>query len=206
MELEFDVLKEINFWIFSNNLPPKFTSKDESKWAGNLNKVSFLKYRQSRSLIREVLSKKFKINPLDVPLNAPPGKKPLLKDGWGHLSLSHCKTHTAISWAPSPIGIDIEYKKRKFEAKKLYKRFYLDSEKEALKEINENELQQEVLMYWVIKESALKWQLESVSKDFFNWKWEKFLNFAINKEKELKVKTYLVSFQSLYIGISYNKK
>ena len=156
--------------------------------------------------MRKALSEKFKIDPLDVPLYSPPGIKPILKEGWGHLSLSHCKTHTAISWAPSPIGIDIECKKRIFEAKKLYKRFYLDDEKEEINKINVNDLNQEVLKYWVIKESALKWQEGSYSKDLFNWQWRKLLNFAINREKGLRVKTYIVSFQSLYIGIAYNKK
>ena len=204
MRLKLNFPEETHIWLFLNSVPPKEISKEEQSWQKKLSDSNFKRYRHSRSLIRDVLSKKFNIKPLDIPLYAPPHKEPLLGDGLGYLSLSHCKTHTIIAWGPTPIGIDIECKKRNFQASKLYKRFFSSEEKRHLSKFLTKDLQEEVLKYWVIKESAFKWQTNNKSNDFMNWEWNKKGKFAINKKKGLKVNTFIATFNLLQIGLAYN--
>ncbi len=204
MRLKLNFPEETYIWLFLNSVPVKEISKEEESWTNKLSPSNFNRYKHSRSLIRDVLSKKFNIKPLDIPLNAPPNREPLLENGLGYLSLSHCKTHTIIAWAPSPIGIDIECKERNFQASKLYKRFFSSEEKRYLSNIETKDLKDEVLKYWVIKESAFKWQTNNESNDFINWEWNRLGNFAINKKKGFKVNTYIETLNLLYIGLAYN--
>ena len=206
MRLKLNFPEETNFWLFLNSDKTKEISIEEESWNNRLSPSNFKRYKHSRSLIRDVLSKKFKIKPLDVPLKAFPNKDPILGNGYGHLSLSHSNIYTIIAWAPSRIGIDIECKDRNFDAYKLYQRFFSSEEKKKLSYIGTKDLKDEVLKYWVIKESAFKWQKDNKASDFLNWEWNKEDKFAINKKNGLKVNTFIETLDNLLIGLAYNKK
>ena len=68
------------------------------------------------------------LDSLDIPIQADPGEPPLLAEGWGHISMSHCSDALLIGWSSGKIGVDIERKDREFQAYKLSKRFFTQSE------------------------------------------------------------------------------
>ena len=122
----------------------------------------------------------------------------------GHISVSHTEKKLFLAWAPNNIGIDIENKNRIFNANSLVSRFFKEDEKKELRKNKYSSISNEVLKYWIIKESAFKWQSIKKSSDFFQWEWIKKLGLAVNKKRDLKVKTYFHSYQNYYFGIAYN--
>ena len=65
------------------------------------------------------------LEPLEIPLKADPGKPPLLADGLGYISMSHCSDALLIGWSSTKIGVDIERKDRQFQAQKCPNAFSL---------------------------------------------------------------------------------
>tara|TARA_B100000886_G_scaffold339046_1_gene303382 strand:- start:1413 stop:1733 length:321 start_codon:yes stop_codon:yes gene_type:complete len=98
----------------------------------------------------------------------------------------------------------MENKNRIFNANSLVSRFFKDDEKKELRKNEYSCNSNEVLKYWIIKESAFKWQPIKKLSDFFQWEWIKKLGLAVNKKRDLKVKTYFHSYQNYYFGIAYN--
>ena len=94
--------RDIALWLIKFDKNTNLVSDQEIKWSENLGKKRQSEYLKTRSLVRKTLSFFFNIKPLDIPLFAPPGKPPLLKSGFGYLSLSHCKDALLISWAKQP--------------------------------------------------------------------------------------------------------
>ena len=196
-------------WVFPNNLPNQAISDDEKKWEKSLSKNAFDSYKYSRGYLRLCLSEIFNIDPLEVPLKSDPREAPLLGFNNGYVSISHTSDKLFLAWAPNNIGIDIEQKLRSFKAKKLVERFFSELEKKELRRYKKSDyflFQQEVLRYWIIKESAYKWQSKKEPSDFFHWESIKNLEIAVNSKKQLKVKTYIRSYGNSYLGIAYNSK
>ena len=67
-------------------------------------------FQFSRGCARHALSSLLSIDPLKVPLFAKPGSPPVLGDGLGNISFSHCKGAFVIAWSSEKIGVDIEKK------------------------------------------------------------------------------------------------
>ncbi len=109
----------------AKNLP---ISKNEKQWATLLSQARSKEYKHSRGCARLALSKLFKVDPLTIPLSAPPGKAPILKDGWGHISISHCNDALTIGWSNNRLGIDIERQDRRFQYQKLLYRYFNQAE------------------------------------------------------------------------------
>ena len=152
------------------------------------------------------LSEFFNISPLEVPIVANPGEQPFLTNNKGYISLSHSKDILFFAWAPSNIGVDVESKNRIFEAEKISNKFFHENEKKELKKNHQSLFHKEVIKYWIIKESAYKWQPKKNKTDFFQWEWLKSLDIAVHKKTQLKVNTYLIPFENYFLGIAYNSK
>ncbi len=197
--------KEIKLWVYPRDLPYLQITLEERRWEKHLSKSAFNNYRYTRGYLRYSLSKIFKIHPLDVPLDAEPGKAPFLNSLNGFISISHTDEKLFFAWAPNNIGIDIENKHRIFNANSLMKRFFKEDEKKELRKYKFSNISKQVLKYWVIKESAYKWQSIKRSSDFFQWEWVRDSGFAIHKKKGLKVKTYFQCDQNYYFGVAFNK-
>ncbi len=191
-------------WIYPKDLPYQIISDEEMKWEKFLSKNAFKNYRYSRGYLRSSLAKIFNTTPLKVPLKSNPGEAPTLGSNNGYVSISHSIDKVFLAWAPENIGIDIEQKKRIFNYRKIVTRFFKDLEIKELSKIDDLSYGQEVLKYWVIKESAYKWQSKKDNSDFFEWEWIKNLEIALNKKKNLKVRTYFHNYQNSYLGIAYN--
>ena len=165
-------------------------SSEEKKWVQKLKPKRGMIYHFSRGCIRNVMSNMTGLDPLDIPLKADPGKPPLLAEGWGHISISHCYDALLIGWSSKKIGVDIERKDRQFQAQKLSKRFFTKHENCELEHLNHIQAKELVLKRWVVKEAAIKWQNGKIATNLNQWIWKNKSQFAYNKKFGHKVKVY----------------
>ena len=126
-------------------------------------------FRRSRLWIRRCLADCFELDPVAVPLSAPPGTPPSLPVGWGWISLSHCRDAVAVAWSNKPIGVDLERLDRRFAAAALATRFFTPDDCEELQQLKGESLRLAVLSQWVAKEASIKWQKGSLAKDLGQW-------------------------------------
>ena len=177
-------------------------SSEEKKWVNNLTPRRALNYPFSRGCLRQVMSNMTGLAPLDIPLKADPGKPPLLADGLGHISMSHCSDALLIGWSSHKIGVDIERKDRKLHAHKLSKRFFNQKENSEIEHLTSSQAQEEVLRRWVVKEAAIKWQSGKISNNLSQWIWENNSSFAYHKKLGHKVKVYEQSYDKWTYAIA----
>mgnify|MGYP003314186615 CR=1 FL=1 len=130
------------------------------------------------------------LDPLEIPLKAAPGKPPLLEDGLGHISISHCSDALLIGWSLEEIGVDIERKDRQLQAHKLSKRFFSQCENCEIENLTPNQAKELVLKRWVIKEAAVKWQRGKIAHNINQWIWKNKSSFAHHKKLGHKIKVY----------------
>ena len=159
----------LQLWILPINNDTKLVSDYEKDLSKKLSPKRSKEFIYTRGCAREVLADFFNIKPLNVPLEAPPGKPPKLKNSLGNISFSHCKDALFIGWSDIKIGVDIERKDRNIKTASLIKRFYCAEEKKVLETLNKNVQQQKALKFWIIKEAAIKWQEGSITKDLPYW-------------------------------------
>ena len=168
MLLNLPIKDEIKIWLYSKKLPLKPISEIELKWKELMPSKNFYSYQHSRGYIRHSLSELFKIPALDIPLYSNPREAPKLDKKFGYISLSHTPKSIIIGWAPRPLGIDYEIKKRNFSAKKIHDRFFFKSEQKLLA-FQKNNFRENVLKFWIIKEAAFKWQIKKDYTDLLDW-------------------------------------
>ena len=162
-------------------------------------------YHFSRGCIRKVISNMSGIDPLQIPLKADPGKPPSLAEGWGHISISHCYDALLIGWCATKIGVDIERKDRKIQARKLSKRFFNHHEHLEIANLSESESQEKVLQRWVVKEASIKWEGSKISKNLDQWIWMNNSSFAYHKKLGYKIKVYNQTLDKWTFGIALNE-
>ena len=165
-------------------------SNEEKKWVQKLTPRRGMTYHFSRGCLRHVMSSITGLEPLAIPIIADPGKQPLLPDGWGHISMSHCSDALLIGWSSAKIGVDIERRDRKFQAHKLSKRFFSECENCEIEDLSPSQTKELVLKRWVIKEAAIKWQSGKIATNINQWIWENKSSFAYHKKLGHKVKVY----------------
>jgi len=165
-------------------------SSEEKKWVQKLAPSRGLIYHFSRGCLRHVMSSVTSLGPLEIPLKADPGSPPLLAEGWGHISMSHCSDALLIGWSSGKIGVDIERKDRQFQAHKLSKRFFTQYENWEIKNLTAIQAEEIILKRWVVKEAAIKWQNGKIANNINQWCWKNQSEFAYNKELGHKVKVY----------------
>ncbi len=141
---------------------------------------------------------------LDIPLKALPGMPPLLEEGWGFVSLSHCRDAFLVGWSEFPIGIDLERLDRSFNARKLSQRFFHEANLAPLIDLEGEELRLAVLEQWSIRESSIKWQQGSISKDLQYWYWDQDLSLAIHAALGHKLNTYRVHYEKWLIVVAWD--
>jgi phosphopantetheinyl transferase len=180
----------LGLWLFV--MPSKLLaiSSEEKKWVQKLTPNRGLIYHFSRGCLRHVMSNITGSDPLDIPLKADPGEPPLLAEGWGNISMSHCSDALLIGWSPGKIGVDIERKDRQFQAYKLSKRFFTQYENCEIENLTPIQAKQLVLKRWVIKEAAVKWQRGKIANNINQWIWKNKSSFAYHKKLGHKVKVY----------------
>ena len=181
-------------------------SSEEKKWVQKLTKRRRWIYHFSRGCARNVLSNITGSDPLEIPLKADPGKPPLLAEGWGHISMSHCSDALLIGWSPERIGVDIERKDRKFQAHKLSRRFFTQLENHEIENLTPSQAKEQILRRWVVKEAAIKWQSGKISNNLSQWVWENNSSFAYNQKLGYQVKVYKQTYKEWTCAIALNRK
>lgn len=197
--------KEIRLWIvpFKKDFLP--ITNEEFKIAKKLPSQRSSQYSLTRGYLRYVLSIYLNIPALEIPLNVLPGKPPILENGLGEISLSHCKDALLIGWAQIKLGVDIERKDRNFHARGIANKFFSPEEKFFLKDMDDEKYRFNVLKYWVIKESAIKWQRGNISNDLLYWQVKDNFQLATNDLLNLNLKAYFYEFELWSIGLTYKK-
>ena len=129
-----------------------------------------VEFRRSRLWMRRCLADCFGVDPATVPLKAPPGEPPTLADGWGFVSLSHCRDAVFVAWSPDVVGVDLERRDRRFPAAALADRFYCAEDRRELDDLPAETLRTAVLKQWVAKEALIKMQRGSLAVDLRRWR------------------------------------
>ena len=163
-------------------------SEQERAWAAGLTASRSQQYLASRGWMRSCLAALHAASPLQIPLNAPPGAPPRLLDPWGYVSLSHCADACLLGWSQQPIGVDLERADRKLHAAAaLMRRFFTETEQSELTALQGEQLRQQVLDRWLVKEAAIKWQQGSLAQDLGLWEVSSSLRDALHRGLNLKV-------------------
>ena len=194
----------LGLWLFL--MPSKLLpiSKEEKKWVEKLTNERGRIYHFSRGCVRNVISNMTGVDPLKIPLKADPGKPPLLANGWGHISMSHCSDALLIGWSSGRIGVDLERKDRKFQAHKLSRRFFTTDENHEIENLTLIQTEEQVLRRWVVKEAAIKWQGGKISTNLNQWIWENNSSFAYHKNLGYQVKVYNQKYKKWIYAIALN--
>ena len=79
---------------------------EEIKIAKNLSSSRSKIFLETRAYLRQSLATIFDLDPLEIPINAHPGKPPSLTSGMGNISYGNCEDAIIIDWHKSKIGID----------------------------------------------------------------------------------------------------
>ena len=194
----------LGLWLFF--MPSKLLpiSNREQQWVKKLTKSRGITYHFSRGRIRHVISNMTGVDPLEIPLTADPGKPPLLDEGWGYISMSHCSDALLIGWSSERIGVDIERSDRNFQADKLSKRFFTQYENSEIENLTPSQTKEQVLKRWVVKEAAIKWQSGKISTNLSEWIWENNSSFAYHKNLGYQVKVYSQKHKKWIYAIALN--
>lgn len=194
--------EQIKIWLYNfNPEEKKVISNKEEYIAQNLSKYKSQQFKFSRGCIRESLSNLFNVNPLLIPLNAPPGNMPLLDEGWGHISLSHCKDVVLIAWSSDIIGIDIERKDRNFKYEKIFKRILSPSELKEYSNLRGKERKDKILELWVKKEAIYKYESLYKYKKYEGFKSKILKENLFTKSKLSEAFSKIFNYQSWIISI-----
>ena len=185
-----------------NNLQVSELELTWSKQLQNNRKIEFL---NSRFQLRNVLSDLFQFDPKDIPLEAPPGKPPILKTGFGFVSLSHCNNSLLMGWSNYSIGVDIESSERSFEARKILERFYSKREKNKFSKLNNGDLIREVMNLWVIKEAAIKSVKGIFPQDLQFWEINEHSGLVENIKTGIKRKIFKTNLNKFTIAVAYDQ-
>ena len=182
-------------------------SSQERASAAGLTASRAQQFLASRGWMRSCLSTLHAVDPLEVPLTAPPGAPPQLPDEWGYVSLSHCADACLLGWSQQPIGVDLERADRKLHAAAaLVRRFFTEFEQGELMELEGEQLRQQVLDRWLVKEAAIKWQQGSLARDLSFWEVSSNLRTALHHDLNFKVAAQLWSQGEWRLGVAVSEK
>ena len=192
----------LGLWLIPIPSVLKPITIEENELAAKLHPNREKQYRYSRGYARHVLAELSGRKPLDIPLQAIPGKPPELAKDWGYISFSYCKNALIIGWSPKKIGIDIEISERDFNANQLVKRYFCKKEKKELANVNSESLRIKVLTKWVVKEAAIKWQKGGIYTDLRYWEIDEENNIAKHQLKNKSVGFKKINYGSWLIAIA----
>ena len=198
--------KKTLLWVFPINSSQKILSDQEKYIASLLPKQKSIQYKISRGNIRFVISKLFKIDPLEVPLNSLPNSAPKLGKNFGFISMSYSYDALLIGWSKNKIGVDIENYNRNSLNINVAKRFLNEKDNLRIQHMSEDILKKVLLKIWVIKESLIKFHNENLFKGLKNWYIDDNFKIANHKNEKLKLNIKNIRFKSWEIGLASSKK
>jgi len=177
------------------------STSSELQIASTLSQARAKIFLETRYYMRDALSTLFNIEPIRIPIIAPPGKPPKLPEGMGFISISHCKDAFIIGWHNKKIGIDIERSDRDFEYQTLAKKYF---RRENIKNSNLNKYL--ILKEWSAIEAAIKYDRGKLSKDIKEWIYQKDKENLYHKSKNIKLNLNQIPFLDWIISVAYKSK
>jgi len=176
---------------------------EEIKTARNLSISRSKIFLETRANLRQSLSTLFDLKPLEIPINAHPGKPPILPADMGNISISHCKDAIAIVWHKNKIGIDIERTDRDFNHKKFAEKYFVHTNKS----VHNNYLTKNMILnQWCAVEAAIKWDHGKIAKDIKDWQFFENPKELIHKKKNIHLNYSQINFHNWTIALAYEKK
>jgi len=185
-------------WFYKMKGQYKKCSEREIKISKDLTLNKKIIYLESRSFIREAIGDLYNCSPLDVPLLADPGKPPILLNGLGEISISHCNDALIFCLFKDKIGVDIERTDRQFNYSGIAKRYFYKYKEYDLK-------REDVLSDWTIIESAIKWDKGKLSEDLCFWEIQKEKKIVLNRRKKISVNYNQFNFIDWTICLAYEE-
>ena len=177
------------------------STAEEIKTAKNLSSSKAKIFLETRAYLRQSLSTIFDLDPLEIPINAHPGKPPSLPSGMGYISLSHCKDAITIVWHKSKIGIDIERTNRDFNYLKFAEKYFFNTNKSI---IHNNYLTKNLILnQWCAVEAAIKWDHGKLAKDINHWKFFDKPKKLIHIKKNIHLNYSQINFHNWTIALAY---
>ena len=195
---------DIKLWLYTKDNYIESLSEKEKSFLRELNNFKKKQYSYSRSFLRQALSLLLDIEPLELPIIAPPGEKPKLQNDLGFLSLSHCIDALLVGWSTSPIGVDIENSNRIIKNNKVFKKILCNSELKKTNFENKNQDTKKLLKIWVIKEAIIKQKSQSLIKDGKEWEFVNTKKMAFNQKENQRIKVLQDNLYGWEIGIACN--
>lgn len=134
------------------------SDKAQKKYSDNGKRDALI----TRGLVRSVLSQYADIDATDWQFDKGWNGKPFIQEVNSQpteleFNLSHAHQLIALAITKStPVGIDVEYTKRKSDTKKLAPRYFSAAETAALQSLPDDEQQSGFYDYWTLKESYIK--------------------------------------------------
>ena len=196
----------VKLWFFPTKLKLKLISKDEKKWSASFPKSRRDEYRYSRCYARLALANLFNTHPLSVPLLAQPGKPPTLENGFGFVSISHCKDALLVGWSNSKIGVDIESINRNVDVNRLSNYLLSNEEKLFIKGSSKKLKLKNFLSIWVRKEALIKYSKGNIIRDFKSWKINQKLDTASYLESSQCPSIKCIKYKSWLIGVASDSR
>ena len=197
--------ENLKIFFYPNTFNQILISQTEQKYCNYLSEKRKRLYTYSRTCMRIALSRIFAIKPIDIPLDAPPSKPPILPEEYGFVSLSHCVDTIIVGWSKNNIGIDIERRDRKINLNLISNKIFTPEEVKFFSGIKDSkEKSIKLLEYWVIKESLIKREKDSIFKNINKWNWDYNSEHAFNLSKNKFVKVRKFHFKEWIIGLANN--
>ncbi len=190
-------------WFYEIKGVQDVATAEEIKTATKLSNLKAKIFLETRAYIRQSLSTLFDLDPLEISINANPGKPPKLPPGMGNISLSHCKDAVIIVWHTSKIGIDIERKDRNFNHIKFAEKYFFHTNQS----IENNKLTKNMILnQWCAVEAAIKWDHGKLSKDINHWQYLENPKELIHKKKNIHLNYSQIDFHNWTIALAYDEK
>tara|TARA_B100000161_G_C33554697_1_gene417235 strand:+ start:601 stop:1248 length:648 start_codon:yes stop_codon:yes gene_type:complete len=196
--------KNIKLWFVPFGLKELRNTQEELNFVNNLSSKYRKIFLYTRAYMRLCLSDLFCIDPLFIPLVAPPRKPPKLNNDLGFVSLSHCENGILIGWSDTKLGVDIERTDRKVPKKFLIERFFSKHESKYFLETNKKFSTQKFIDLWVTFEAIVKYQNGNLFLELNKWFCDLDNLRSYNLEKNIQIRTKVIKYNLWTIGLANN--
>ena len=196
--------ENIKLWFIPFGLKEPKNTNQELNLINNFSLRYGRVFLYSRAYMRICLSDLFCIDPLAIPLIAPPRQPPKLQNNLGFVSLSHCDNGILIGWSKTKLGIDIERTDRKVPRKLLIKRFFSKYSKKYFLENNKKISEKNFIDLWVTIEAIVKYQNSSLFLELNKWFYDLDNLRSYNLENDVEIRTKVFKYNSWTIGLANN--
>ena len=198
-EYEYKIPK---IWFYEIKGVQDVVTVQEIKTAEKLSGLRSKVFLETRGYLRQSLSTLFDLDPLEIPIKAPPGKPPTLPPSMGNISLSHCKDALTIVWHKNKIGIDLERTDRNFNHMRFAEKYFFHSNQSTHEKLTKNM----ILNQWCAVEAAIKWDHGKLAKDIKHWQFFEKPKKLIHKKKNIHLNYSQINFHNWTIALAYEEK